>query len=406
MSGLLTGLVGACVEAWAELRIHRTRVLLSLIGVAVAVAAITGVAGVAGLAEQAQRENIESQGRPASFYISAYSEQQQLDAAAVNDAFFAAIDRYGIGFAARTGYADGRVQFADGVSTVGITTSDPDFGVMHRMDVANGRWFTEPDERRLAPAVIINEAMWQRIGSPDLASHPTVEIVGDLPTVAVVVGVLPHPGFDDTMPQMHMLYSAWERIAPPELVQQNVPSYEMWVPPDNAEELGNAVKRDMQAALGKGSAVEIGRIDFEGQNMGEDPLLPFKLVVGGIAGLVLFLGALSLVNISIVTLQQRIREIGIRRSFGATAGRVFFAVMMESVVGTIVAGFVGVMIAVAVVSNDWVHEQVAAGIQDEPAFPVDAAILGLVCATAVGALAGLLPALLAVRVKVIDAIRY
>lgn len=65
------------------------------------------------------------------------------------------------------------------------------------------------------------------------------------------------------------------------------------------------------------------------------------------------------------------QEIGIRRSFGATAGRVFVAVMMESVVATVAAG-----------------------------------VLGLAAATFVGALAGLTPALVAVRVKVIDAIRY
>ncbi len=41
-----------------------------------------------------------------------------------------------------------------------------------------------------------------------------------------------------------------------------------------------------------------------------------------------------------------------------------------------------------------------------PAFPIEAALIGLASATAVGALAGLLPALVAVRVKVIDAIRY
>ena len=45
---------------------------------------------------------------------------------------------------------------------------------------------------------------------------------------------------------------------------------------------------------------------------------------------VILLGALGLVNIALVTVKQRVREIGIRRSFGATAGRVFFAVMMES----------------------------------------------------------------------------
>ena len=42
----VSGLVGAVVEAWAELRIHRTRVLLSLVGVAVAVAALTSVVGL------------------------------------------------------------------------------------------------------------------------------------------------------------------------------------------------------------------------------------------------------------------------------------------------------------------------------------------------------------------------
>ena len=41
-----------------------------------------------------------------------------------------------------------------------------------------------------------------------------------------------------------------------------------------------------------------------------------------------------------------------------------------------------------------------------PAFPVAAAIEGLLAATAVGALAGLLPAIIAVRAKVIDAIRF
>ncbi len=45
-------------------------------------------------------------------------------------------------------------------------------------------------------------------------------------------------------------------------------------------------------------------------------------------------------------------------------------------------------------------------VSDSPPFPVDAAITGLVAAAAVGALAGLLPALVAVRVRVIGAIRY
>jgi putative ABC transport system permease protein len=58
------------------------------------------------------------------------------------------------------------------------------------------------------------------------------------------------------------------------------------------------------------------------------------------------------------------------------------------------------------VKNPWVMSFVSQGIDDVPAFPIEAALIGLASATAVGALAGLLPALVAVRVKVIDAIRY
>ena len=102
-----------------------------------------------------------------------------------------------------------------------------------------------------------------------------------------------------------------------------------------------------------------------------------------------------------MTVKHRIREIGIRRSFGATAGRVFFSVMMESVVATVVAGVVGVMIAILVVQEPSCSSTyVLQGVEDVPPFPIEAALVGLVAATAVGALAGLLPALVAVRVKV------
>lgn len=409
MSRFFAAIVGAFVEAWAELRIHRTRVLLSLIGVAVAVAAITAVVGVAGIAEQAQREAYEQAGRPATLYVSAYNDSGEMDAAAFSEAFDTAIDRYKIEYSSRSGYAASDVQFPDGASEVQIITTDVDAAIIHRTIVDQGAWFTAADEKRLAPAVILNYTMWERIGSPDLRTHPTIEMLGEgnSKTVAVVVGVMPKQQWEEDYFEMRMLYSAWERTATPDMLAQSTPQYEVWIPPDMSDQLTELLRRDIAGALGEGTTVDIGRMDFEGQQGGDDPLLPFKLVVGGVAALVLFLGALSLVNISLVTVKQRIREIGIRRSFGATAGRVFFAVMMESIVGTLVAGIVGVVVAVFVVTNPWILEQVSGGnLQDIPPFPIEAAILGLIASVAVGALAGLLPALVAVRVKVIDAIRY
>ena len=138
----------------------------------------------------------------------------------------------------------------------------------------------------------------------------------------------------------------------------------------------------------------------------EDPFGPAVWVVAGIAGVILLLGALSLLNIALVTIQQRVREVGIRRSFGASTGRVFFSVMMESVVATLVAGAVGVVIAVALVNNPLTAKHVLQGIDDVPPFPLRAAFLGLGVSLVVGVLAGVLPALVAARVRIIDAIRF
>ena len=73
---------------------------------------------------------------------------------------------------------------------------------------------------------------------------------------------------------------------------------------------------------------------------------------------------------------------------------------------TVAAGVIGVFVAVLIVKSPMVTDLIGQGITDLPAFPIEAALIGLGAATLVGALAGLLPAVVAVRVKVIDAIRY
>lgn len=114
-----------------------------------------------------------------------------------------------------------------------------------------------------------------------------------------------------------------------------------------------------------------------------------------------------MLNVGIVTVRQRIREIGVRRALGASSTRVFAAVMLESVCATALAGVVGIALAVAVVVNlplDLLLGDL--GITDVPGFPFSAALEAFVATTVVGALAGLVPATIAVRAKVIDAIRY
>ena len=408
MKRAVSNLVGAVIEAWQEVRIHKTRVMLSLIGVAVAVCAITTVVGLGAVAQQATVEQSErSGGRAASLFLSA-SMNDGTTPPGMPEIWRTALERYQIDYASRVVNTSQMVQFADGAVPVQTLGVDPPYGTMHRITLEEGAWFTDADTTRLAPALLVNSIFWDRLGRPDLRTHPTTTLVGERTTTAVVTGVYPALSYE-TEPAMYMLADALTAITPVVADpngQFGPPSYELWVPVDVSEQLITALQRDVQGALGAEAFVQVNRQDFAAFQDG-DPYLSLKLTVGAIAGLVLLLGALGLVNIALVTLKQRIREIGIRRSFGATAGRVFCAVMMESVVATVVAGIVGVIGAVLIVKSPFVEDFISQGqVTDFPPFPVEAAILGLASATVVGALAGLIPALVAVRVKVIDAIRY
>lgn len=405
----MTGFFAAIAEAWSELRIHRTRVLLSLIGVGIAVAALTLVTALGGMVQQSQTETFERQaGRPAMLQLYAYNtvtgtnpELADLDAA-----FAGAMDRYRIDYSSRVANNSWRIQFPDGVADVNITAVDADYGTMHRVQLAQGSWFTDRDAQRLAPAVIVNEFMWKRLGSPPLETHPTIALPGAVPATGVIIAVTPSPVWDE-WPSMYVMWNAYaDRMTPQDLQNWGPPTYEAWVPPELADQLSPLISQDVAGSLGEDYQVDVNRQDYLAWGDGSDPLLPLKLMVGGVAILILLLGALGLLTISLVTVRYRIREIGIRRSFGATGGRVFFSVMMESVVATFVAGAVGVMIAVLLTRLPIVQEYLLQGAQDVPPFPWEAVVVGLVSATLVGALAGLLPALVAVRVKVIDAIRY
>lgn len=400
-------LVGAVAEAWSELRVHKLRVLLSLIGIAIAVAALTAVLAIGEFQKQFTIEQSDrSGGRVATLGISAgTSTGTPVNWTALDEHFESVAERYD--FSRTTRVADGAlvpVQLTEGVMQLPARVVDPDYGVMHRLQTIEGRYFVEGDEQLMAPAVVIGEPLWEMIGSPSMAQHPTLTMTGNFAGTYPIIGVLPRDGVWDTTPRVDMLYDAYiDRVGV--MSENTFILREVWVPPEIVNELAPVLAADLRAGLAADTTITVDRRDWASLPGQAEGALIFQLVTGAIAFLVLLLGGLGLVNIQLVAMRQRIREIGVRRSFGATSGRIFTSVLLESVVATTVAGLVGILAVVLLARLPLITETVF-GIQDVPPFPFAAALAGLVASVFVGAVAGLLPALAALRVKVIDAIRY
>lgn len=405
---LLSSIVGSVVEAWDEVRINRTRVLLSLIGIGVAVCALATVVGAGAVFGQAQTEEYEkSSGRPAT--LMAYpphsmTETEQIDPGGFFELMDTLVERYQVSHSTSVLRGTASAQLADGMHFTSLLGVDDKYGVMHRLDVAVGRWLTEADARRLAPAVVINDQLYEKLGRPSLRTHPTIQLSADTTTTAVVVGVFAPDPYNSGL-SIALLETPYRALVGSTAASQGDVSFELWVPEEQSSQLVELLERDMRAHYGDNIHANISRNDYLAWG-GPNPLEPLQWVIGGIAGLILLLGALGLVNISLVTVKYRVREIGVRRAFGATAGRVFFAVMMESVVATIAAGVIGVAVSIAIVQNPVVQNLIAPTVQDLPPYPLEAALIALAASAVVGVLAGVMPALVAVKVKVIDAIRY
>lgn len=394
----MTGIISALVEAWQELRIHKTRVLLALIGVALSVAAVTSVVGLGNLAREGFKASSEQNGgRSATLGIGVYGPTQA-DQRKLEAAYQGIIDRYKITYYTHSTQAQHGFQSPYGVQQVNLQVVDPGYGIIHRLNVSQGGWFADDDENRLAPALVVSEGFYGMAGRPNLTTSPKVQLVGTQKTTAVIIGVIPDQ-YPQAPPAAFMLTGAADRA---NISAGGPGQFKFWVGDGQAEALKYAITADLQQQF-PGMQVQVDRMDYASQG---DPFATVQLAVGGIAGLVLLLGAVGMLNISMVTVRYRVREIGIRRSFGATSSRIFVGVMMETVVATAVAGIVGVMASVAIVKSPWVQAKIAPGLDQYPAFPIEAALLGLGSAILVGALAGAIPALVAVRIKVIDAIRF
>jgi putative ABC transport system permease protein len=123
-------------------------------------------------------------------------------------------------------------------------------------------------------------------------------------------------------------------------------------------------------------------------------------LLGAIAGISLLVGGIGIMNIMLVSVTERTREIGLRLAIGARAREVLLQFLVEAVALSTLGGLVGVVLGLT-------GSYVAARAIGLPvAFRADTLVLALGFSTTVGVAFGMLPARKAARLKPIEALRH
>jgi putative ABC transport system permease protein len=125
----------------------------------------------------------------------------------------------------------------------------------------------------------------------------------------------------------------------------------------------------------------------------------FAILLGTIASISLLVGGVGIMNIMLVSVTERTREIGIRLAVGTKPGDILWQFLVESLVLCIVGGLLGIIVGTGTATlvtylNGWPTE-----------ITLESILLALLCSGAVGIAFGYYPASRAARLEPIEALR-
>lgn len=265
--------------------------------------------------------------------------------------------------------------------------------------LGKGRFLTEEDETQKSKVVIIGQGVADKLFGNENPLGKTLETRA---TSFQIVGVLAKrdtasnlggPDFNSLV--MMPIQTGWELISNKQIFRISMQAKD-----SNSID---ALKKHVKEVLLK---THKGEEDFS--VLSQDDLLNtvggilniLTAMLGAISAISLLVGGIGIMNIMLVSVSERTREIGIRKAVGATQGAILLQFLIESIILTLLGGFVAVVIfafGVSLIPKDF-----AIPITVDP----KVILLSLSFSALVGIVFGILPAIGAARKNPIDALRY
>ena len=287
----------------------------------------------------------------------------------------------------------------------------PDYIYVESVNLFNGRYLNDLDiEKKRKVAVLGKEAV-SRLFEKD--ENPIGQLIQVQGVSFKVVGVFESLREDENAKRqeenIHIPFTTFQTVYNRGntigwmsfIAKRGVPADEVEVQIKQVLKKIHKIHPEDDEAIGAWNfEKEVGKIDviFTGVS-----ILTWFVGIG-----TLLAGIIGISNIMLIIVKERTSEIGVRKSMGATPGSIISLIMQESVVITLVAGYIGLFIGLALVEAiNYVmsEDESSGGMFKNPHIDPNFAVtcLGLIIIS--GCLAGIIPAMRATRISPIEALR-
>jgi len=272
---------------------------------------------------------------------------------------------------------------------------------------ADGRMFTDDDVRASADVVVIGTKVKEELFGEE---NPIGERIRMKGRSLRVIGVLPSKGqlaFFNLDELAIMPYTTAQRYIfgikyfnrlvieadSEEYIAATVEDIERTL--RNAHNITDPSKDDFFVETAEGIMATVSTIT--------DVLTLFLVAVAAIS---LLVGGVGIMNIMLVSVTERTREIGLRKSVGATNKNILLQFLSEAVLLTSIGGLIGIILGALVSFGLTLALGRFAGFSWAFQFPLSAALIGFLVSAAIGLIFGLYPARQASKKDPIEALRY